>query len=85
MLVWRKSSFSENPDGNCVEIAWHKSTFSQGSNTDCVEVAHLQPYVLVRDSKNTRGPRLDLPFTCWRPFLRALSSWTLPDGSAHEE
>lgn len=40
-LDWRKSSYSSNQGGECVEVAlsWHKSSYSGGQGGDCVEVA----------------------------------------------
>lgn len=39
LTTWRKSSFSEAPDGDCVEVAWRKSSFSSSPDGNCVEVA----------------------------------------------
>jgi hypothetical protein len=39
LLTWRKSSFSGNQGGNCVEVGWRKSTYSGGDTGACVEVA----------------------------------------------
>ena len=37
---WRKSSYSGNNGGNCVEVAtWRKSSYSGNSGANCVEVA----------------------------------------------
>jgi hypothetical protein len=37
---WRKSSYSGNNGGACVEVAtWRKSTYSGNNGADCVEVA----------------------------------------------
>ena len=37
---WRKSSYSGNNGGNCVEVAtWRKSTYSGNNGTNCIEVA----------------------------------------------
>ncbi|MFE9925253.1 DUF397 domain-containing protein [Streptomyces sp. NPDC005774] len=55
-----------------VEPTWFKSSYSDSSNpSDCVEVA-ISPgvgTVLVRDSKNTQGPRLTLAPAAWADFL----------------
>jgi hypothetical protein len=72
LTPWRKSSFSEVPDGNCVEIAWRKSTFSSEPDGNCVEVAIASTAVAVRDSKNTTGPTLAFPTTGWRTFTRII-------------
>jgi hypothetical protein len=54
-LAWRKSSYSADGHGACVEIAWHKSSHS-ADNGHCVEVASTLG--AVRDSKNPAGPML---------------------------
>ncbi|PWI06781.1 DUF397 domain-containing protein [Streptomyces sp. NWU339] len=50
--------------------AWFKSSYSSsGDGNDCVEVAISPDNVLVRDSKNTRAPRLTLTPAAWADFL----------------
>ncbi|MFF9013782.1 DUF397 domain-containing protein [Streptomyces sp. NPDC014870] len=55
---WRKSSYSSDTGGQCVECAplgaaaWRKSSYSSDTGGECIEVAH----VAVRDSKNPEGP-----------------------------
>ena len=71
-LTWRKSSYSGEPNTDCVEMAWRKSSYSADPNGDCVEVAPTVPGVLVRDSKNSTGPVLAFPVVQWRAFLGAL-------------
>jgi hypothetical protein len=70
---WRKSSYSGDQGGECVEcapigaLAWRKSSYSGDQGGDCVEVAEIPgATVAVRDSKNPHGPVLTLrpaPFT----------------------
>jgi hypothetical protein len=50
---------------------WRRSSFStnNGGDGNCVEVA-VAATVLVRDSKNATGPRLSIPATEWRSFLK---------------
>ncbi len=54
---WRKSSYSGDTGGECVECAplgtaaWRKSSYSGDTGGDCVEVAPLTPHIAVRDSK----------------------------------
>ncbi|MFF3892086.1 DUF397 domain-containing protein [Streptomyces sp. NPDC001812] len=61
----RKESVPED-----VEPTWFKSSYSDSSNpSDCVEVAISSGAVLIRDSKNARGPRLTLTPTAWADFL----------------
>jgi hypothetical protein len=53
-------------------LAWRKSSFSQSGN--CVEVATVQDdmVVLIRDSKNSSGAILAVPFSAWREFIEAI-------------
>ncbi|MFC7792127.1 DUF397 domain-containing protein [Streptomyces cinereoruber] len=59
---WRKSSYSSDTGGNCIECAplgnaaWHKSSYSGDTGGNCIEVADLAAHVAVRDSKNPEGP-----------------------------
>ncbi|MER7777164.1 DUF397 domain-containing protein [Streptomyces sp. NPDC096191] len=70
-LAWFKSSYSSSGDGDCVEVAvaWFKSNYSSGGDGDCVEVATCPAAVHVRDTKDRRGPRLDLSPAAWRDFV----------------
>lgn len=49
-------------------IRWQKSTYS-GDSSNCVEIATAPAAVLVRDSKDTAGPRLALSPASWTAFL----------------
>ncbi|MEV8344905.1 DUF397 domain-containing protein [Streptomyces niveus] len=52
------------------ELAWFKSSYSDSSDpNDCVEVATTPTALLVRDSKNPRGPRLGVSTTAWATFV----------------
>jgi hypothetical protein len=51
--AWRKSSYSGNNGGQCVEVALHA-----GSAPEC----------LVRDSKDPAGPVLTFTLSQWRAF-----------------
>ncbi|MGV9690846.1 DUF397 domain-containing protein [Streptomyces sp. NPDC003444] len=59
---WRKSSYSGDNGGDCVECAplgnatWRKSSYSGDNGGECIEVADLAAHVAVRDSKNPEGP-----------------------------
>jgi hypothetical protein len=62
---WRKSSYSSDQGGECVECAplgpvnWRKSSYSSDQGGNCIEIAELPAAtVAVRDSKNPTGPRL---------------------------
>ncbi|WP_052230536.1 DUF397 domain-containing protein [Streptomyces sp. CT34] len=79
--VWRKSSYSNQAGGNCVEVAegfpgvaaWRKSTYSNQAGGDCVEVADGSAgLVPVRDSKAPQRPALVFPGGAWTAFIRAL-------------
>ncbi|MFF0202768.1 DUF397 domain-containing protein [Streptomyces sp. NPDC005017] len=65
-IRWRKSSYSSDQGGECVEcapigaLAWRKSSYSGDQGGDCLEVAECPSAVAVRDSKNTAGPTLTL-------------------------
>ncbi|MER7773394.1 DUF397 domain-containing protein [Streptomyces sp. NPDC096191] len=53
-----------------MKLEWIKSSYSTSSGPDCVEVATPDgSHVLVRDSKNPAGPRLDLASDAWATFL----------------
>lgn len=50
--------------------AWFKSSYSSsGDGNDCIEVAISPDAVLVRDSKNTQGPRLTVTPAAWADFV----------------
>ena len=74
---WRKSSFSQGPESDCVEVAWRKSSFSEGAESDCVEVGFVDARAAVRDSKHTQGPMITVPDGSWARFLDALPSATV--------
>ena len=73
-VAWRKSTFSGSAgNGSCVEVAWRKSSHSgSAGNGDCVEVALDHIRAAVRDSKNSAGPRLSVPYEAWRSFVCAV-------------
>ncbi|MFI8421807.1 DUF397 domain-containing protein [Streptomyces sp. NPDC085479] len=59
---WRKSSYSGDTGGQCIECAplgaaaWQKSSYSGDSGGECIEFADLAAHIAVRDSKNPGGP-----------------------------
>ncbi|MGD3106432.1 DUF397 domain-containing protein [Streptomyces sp. YGL11-2] len=78
---WRKSSYSDDKGGNCVEVAhdfpgaanWRKSSYSDDSGGSCVEVAdQFSGLVPVRDSKDPHGPALVFPAGGWTAFVGAV-------------
>ncbi|MFI9152932.1 DUF397 domain-containing protein [Streptomyces sp. NPDC053367] len=77
--IWRKSSYSGDTGGQCVECTplgtatWRKSSYSGDTGGDCVEVADLRPHLAVRDSKDPDGPVLLFPASTWTRFVESLS------------
>ncbi|MCX4909125.1 DUF397 domain-containing protein [Streptomyces sp. NBC_00878] len=79
-IRWRKSSYSGDQGGECVEcaplgpLAWRKSTYSGDMGGSCVEVADIPTAttIAVRDSKNPAGPILTLNPAAFSTFL----NWT---------
>ncbi|MEU7294570.1 DUF397 domain-containing protein [Streptomyces exfoliatus] len=74
---WRKSSYSSDTGGQCVECAplgtatWRKSSFSGDTGGQCVEVADLTAHIAVRDSKNPEGPAFLTAPAAFTAFVRA--------------
>ncbi|MEU8586772.1 DUF397 domain-containing protein [Streptomyces sp. NPDC048664] len=73
---WRKSSYSSDTGGNCVECAplgalsWSKSSYSGDQGGNCVEIAATPcAAVAVRDSKVTAGPTLTLAPSSFGAFV----------------
>jgi len=74
---WRKSSYSGNGGGNCVEVGtvWLKSSYSGNGGANCVEVARDLPRtVAVRDSKDPHGPLLTIEPAGWRDFIEEVKA-----------
>ncbi|WP_033320436.1 DUF397 domain-containing protein [Streptomyces yerevanensis] len=75
---WRKSSYSGDTGGDCVECAplgnaeWRKSTYSGTSGGECVEVAGLTPHIAVRDSKNPEGGAFTVTPDAFSAFVTSL-------------
>ncbi len=74
-IQWRKSSFSGDQGGECVECAplgpltWRKSSYSGDQGGNCVEVGELPTTVAVRDSKIPAGPVLTLAPAAFTTFV----------------
>jgi hypothetical protein len=73
---WRKSSYSGDQGGNCVEcaplgpLAWRKSSYSSDQGGECLEIAETPvATVAVRDSKNPAGPILTIDPAAFTAFL----------------
>ncbi|WP_149825581.1 DUF397 domain-containing protein [Streptomyces tailanensis] len=76
---WRKSSYSGDTDGSCVEcaplgpLAWRKSSYSGDQGGSCVEMAETPATTIaIRDSKTPTGPHLTLTPAAFTAFL----NWT---------
>ncbi|WP_328790311.1 MULTISPECIES: DUF397 domain-containing protein [unclassified Streptomyces] len=75
---WRKSSYSGNTGGECVECAplgptaWRKASYSGTNGGECVEVAAQPCAVAVRDSKNPGGPVFTVTAAAFTAFVRSL-------------
>lgn len=55
-------------------LEWHRSSYCTGANSTCVEVAMQGGTVLVRDSKQPKGPVLRFTTDEWRLFVMAVAS-----------
>ncbi|NWF27554.1 DUF397 domain-containing protein [Streptomyces sp. PKU-EA00015] len=75
---WRKSSYSSDQGGSCVECAplggaaWRKSSHSDDKGGECVECAVLTHAVAVRDSKDITRPALHLSRGAFAEFVDSL-------------
>ncbi|MER7824483.1 DUF397 domain-containing protein [Streptomyces sp. NPDC096097] len=76
---WRKSSYSSDTGGQCVECAplgdtgWLKSSYSSDTGGECVEVVAQPCLVAVRDSKNPEGPVFTVQPAAFQAFVRSVS------------
>ncbi|MFD8611298.1 DUF397 domain-containing protein [Streptomyces sp. NPDC059631] len=77
-VMWRKSSYSNQDGGACVEVSddllntaeWRKSSYSNPDGGNCVEVArNLPSLVPVRDSKDPARGALLFEAAAWRGFV----------------
>ena len=81
-LGWRKSSYSGNGGGNCIEVGtWHKSSYSGNGGANCVEVGR-DSAVLVRDTQDRTGPVLRFTPDAWRRFADRVKGSLAPDARA---
>ncbi|WMD08446.1 DUF397 domain-containing protein [Streptomyces sp. FXY-T5] len=75
---WRKSSYSGDQGGECVEcapigaLAWRKSTYSGDQGGNCLEIAEAPCVIAMRDSKTPAGPILTLDPAAFTTFI----NWT---------
>jgi hypothetical protein len=51
------------------ELTWRKASRSGTTGGNCVEVAMLPCRVMIRDSKDPRGPIITVNASDWRSFL----------------
>ena len=56
-----------NPEGGSPSAGWRKASRSM-ANGNCVETAPGGGTVLVRDSADRDGPRLEFPAKAWAEF-----------------
>ncbi|MER5711709.1 DUF397 domain-containing protein [Streptomyces sp. NPDC042898] len=74
---WRKSSYSGDTGGECVECAplgaaaWRKSSYSGDTGGQCIEVSDLTAHIAVRDSKNPEGPAFRATPAAFAAFVTA--------------
>ena len=75
--TWRKSSYSGDNGGDCVEVAdfWRKSAHSDNGGA-CIEVGAAGRAVAIRDSKDPAGPALAFAPRAWQAFAAHLKSGT---------
>ncbi|WP_433450020.1 DUF397 domain-containing protein [Streptomyces sp. CA-142005] len=78
---WRKSSYSSDQGGECVEcaplgpLAWRKSSYSGDQGGDCVEIADTPcATIAIRDSKTPAGPILTLDPATFTTFVNWASA-----------
>jgi hypothetical protein len=76
--AWRKSSYSANGGGDCVEVGavpWRKSSYSANGGGECVEAGHQPGAVLIRDTTQ-HGTGLVLRVTpkAWRDFTGSINA-----------
>lgn len=75
---WRKSSYSSDQGGECIEcaplgpLAWRKSSYSSDQGGDCVEIAEIPTTLAIRDSKTPAGPILTIDPAAFATFV----NWT---------
>lgn len=68
LITWHPPWGGEMSVTDGPNLVWRRSTAS-GATGDCVEVAHATGLVLIRDSKEPRGPTLRFSASEWAAFL----------------
>ncbi|MET9778518.1 DUF397 domain-containing protein [Streptomyces sp. NPDC006367] len=51
------------------ELHWFTSSYSGGSGTECVEASFNPTGILIRDSKCSDGPLIEVSNDAWHWFL----------------
>ncbi|GHH70703.1 toxin [Streptomyces sulfonofaciens] len=80
VVTWRRSSYSGDNGGDCVECAplgpieWRKSSYSADNGGQCLEVATLNASVAIRDSKNPDGGTVRISPVAFERFVRAAAT-----------
>ncbi|MDI3419946.1 DUF397 domain-containing protein [Streptomyces luteolus] len=75
--TWRKSSYSSDTGGDCIECAplggaaWRKSSYSGDTGGDCLEIAELPTHIAIRDSKNPEGGAFTVSPGAFAAFVAA--------------
>lgn len=72
-FTWRKSSYSTEAGGNCVEVGWRVSSYSTDGGGNCVEVGPAATVVAIRDTKNRAQGHFTVSRTAWEAFIRGLT------------
>lgn len=67
---WRKSTFSGNNGGDCVEVA----ELTNISGLEAAYPDHEDTLIAVRDSKNPDGPKLFFSPAEWDAFLNGVKA-----------
>jgi hypothetical protein len=78
-IQWRKSSYSGDEGGQCIEcaplgpLAWRKSSHSSDQGGQCLEIAETpHTTIAIRDSKTPAGPTVTLDPAAFTTFV----NWT---------
>lgn len=64
---------------DAVSNGWRKSSHSGGNGGDCIEVGTRPGMILVRDSKDTDGPKLTFDREAWSAFAAKVKRSLAPD------
>ncbi|MDI3387312.1 DUF397 domain-containing protein [Streptomyces sp. B-S-A8] len=77
--TWRKSTYSGDTGGECIECApighaaWRKSSYSGSTGGECVEIAQLPTRIALRDSKAPEAGAFTASPGAFAAFVRAAS------------